>query len=76
MPAMKRRTSRRRIFVNNAFRDGSVPTGGTAITKILPPSSRFSAENNHSENKHRVLEKITAFFTRFSGLSSPERDES
>lgn len=57
--------------MNNAFRDGSVPTGGTAITKILPPRSRFTAEN-----KHRVLEKITAFFTRFSGLSSPERDES
>lgn len=29
-------------FVANAFRDGAIPATGTAITKILPPVSRFT----------------------------------
>src|SRR3546814_3490010 len=29
-------------FIDNAFRDGSIPSTGTAITRILPPVSRFS----------------------------------
>ncbi|MFC5770656.1 type I restriction endonuclease subunit R, partial [Thauera sinica] len=37
-----------KTFVDNAFRDGGIPTTGTAITKILPPVSRFSKNNNHS----------------------------
>jgi type I restriction enzyme R subunit len=38
-----------RTFVHQAFRDGSIPTTGTAITKILPPASRFSAGSGHGE---------------------------
>ncbi len=30
-----------RAFVENAFRDGAIPVTGTAITRILPPASRF-----------------------------------
>lgn len=66
----KLKPDKTRTFVQNAFRDGSVPTTGTAITKVLPPSSRFTAGGNHSEKKQRVLDKITAFFDRFFGLSS------
>ena len=29
-------------FMDNAFRDGFVQTTGTAITKVLPPVSRFT----------------------------------
>lgn len=59
-----------RTFVDNAFRDGSIPTTGTAITKILPPVSRFSAGGAHSIKKRTVLEKLSAFFERFFGLAN------
>lgn len=57
-----------RAFITGAFRDGAVPTTGTAITKILPPASRFSRENNHSAKKQRVLGKLVDFFERYFGL--------
>jgi len=57
-----------KTFVDNAFRDGGIPTTGTAITKILPPVSRFSKNNNHSAKKQSVLEKLAAFFERYFGL--------
>jgi len=57
-----------RAFVDNAFRDGALPTSGTAITKILPPVSRFGAENRHAANKQRVTERLAEFFERFLGL--------
>lgn len=57
-----------RAFVTEAFRDGSVPITGTAITKILPPASRFSKGNDHGAKKQRVLGKIVEFFERYAGL--------
>jgi type I restriction enzyme, R subunit len=59
-----------RAFIDTAFRDGAIQTTGTAITKVLPPVSRFSASGGHSEKKRRVLTKLSAFFERFFGLSS------
>jgi type I restriction enzyme, R subunit len=58
-----------KAFVDNAFRDGVIPTAGTAITKILPPASRFSKNNGHSVKKKTVLDKLTAFFERYFGLA-------
>lgn len=57
-----------RAFVTQAFRDGSVPTAGTAITKILPPASRFSQGNDHGAKKQRVLGRLIDFFERYAGL--------
>ena len=54
-----------RAFIEHAFRDGAIPTTGTAITKILPPASRFSAAGGHGEKKQRVLARLGAFFERF-----------
>jgi type I restriction enzyme R subunit len=59
-----------RIFVETAFRDGQIRTSGTAITKVLPPVSRFAADGGHGEKKQRVVQKLGAFFERFFGLSS------
>ena len=59
-----------RIFVETAFRDGQIRTSGTAITKVLPPVSRFTADGGHGEKKQRVIQKLGAFFERFFGLSS------
>lgn len=58
-----------RIFVQNAFRDNAIPTTGTAITNVLPPVSRFSNGSDHSARKQSVLEKLMAFFEKYSGLA-------
>ena len=57
-----------RTFIDNAFRDGAIPTAGTAITKVLPPVSRFSKDNGHGRKKQTVLDKLAAFFERYFGL--------
>lgn len=58
-----------KVFVENAFRDGAISATGTAITKILPPVSRFAKNNNHAEKKRGVLDKLAAFFERYFGLA-------
>ncbi len=57
-----------RDFVEHAFRDGAIPTAGTAITKILPPVSRFSQGNGHAAKKRTVVGKLAVFFERNFGL--------
>ena len=56
-------------FIKNAFRDGSVATTGTAITKVLPPVSRFSPTGERSKKRESVLTKLTNFFERFFDIS-------
>jgi type I restriction enzyme R subunit len=63
-----------RTFVDTAFRDGALQTTGTAITRVMPPTSRFSASGRHGEKKQRVLAKLAAFFDRFFGLISGGRE--
>jgi len=62
-----------RSYVDTAFRDGALRTSGTAITGVLPPTTRFSANGGHGEKKQRVLAKLVAFFERFFGLVSGGR---
>jgi type I restriction enzyme R subunit len=59
-----------KAFIEHAFRDGRIPTTGTAVTRIMPPVSRFAADGGHGEKKHRVLARLAAFFDRFFGMSS------
>ncbi len=56
-------------FIKNAFRDGSVATTGTAISKVLPPVSRFSPTGERSQKRESVLSKLTNFFERFFDIS-------
>ncbi len=63
-----------REFMARAFRDGGVQVTGTAITKVLPPTTRFSAEGGHGEKKQRVLDRLSAFFERFLGLAPADTD--
>lgn len=56
-------------FIADAFRDGAIPTAGVAITKVLPPVSRFAKGGAHSTKKVTVLNKLTEFFDRFFGLA-------
>ena len=55
-------------FVNNAFRNGSIATTGTALAKVLPPVSRFSPDGERSKKRETVLNKLTRFFERFFGV--------
>jgi type I restriction enzyme R subunit len=59
-----------RQFIDTAFRDGAIQATGTAITKVLPPVSRFAAGGGHGVKKQRVLGRLGEFFERFFGLSS------
>jgi type I restriction enzyme R subunit len=58
-----------RAFVDNAFRDGAIPTTGTAITTILPPVSRFAKDSKHAVKKQTVLDKLAVFFERYFGMT-------
>lgn len=42
---------------------------GTAITRILPPASRFSKQSTHAATKRTVLNRLKAFFERYFGLA-------
>lgn len=59
-------------FVQNAFRDGNVATTGTAISKVLPPVSRFSPGGERTQKRESALAKLTSFFQRFFDISSRE----
>jgi type I restriction enzyme R subunit len=56
-------------FIESAFRDGAVQSGGTAIAKILPPVSRFSSDGGRGKKRETVLDKLTTFFGRFFDIS-------
>jgi type I restriction enzyme R subunit len=56
-------------FINNAFRDGFVQSTGTAITKVLPPVSRFSPTGERTRKRDTVLDKLSAFFNKFWDIS-------
>ena len=64
-----------RKFMENAFRDGFIQRSGTAVTKILPPVSRFSPTGDRAKKRASVLEKLTVFFERFWNISDTPYDK-
>jgi type I restriction enzyme, R subunit len=64
------RPAETRAFVDRAFRHGSIQVAGTAITRILPPASRFDVDGGHGQKKRRVLARLDQFFDRFFGLTA------
>ncbi len=56
-------------FITNSFRDGFIQGTGTALTKVLPPVSRFSPTGERTKKRDTVLEKLTAFFSKFWDIS-------
>jgi len=57
-------------FIENVFKVGSIPTTGTAITKVLPPISRFTKDAIRTKKRESVIEKLTKFFDRFFDISN------
>ncbi len=55
-----------RKFVDGAFRDGVMRTMGTAIDKLVPPTSRFYG--NRDEVKQTIIAKLLRFFEKYFGL--------
>ncbi|UOD35422.1 type I restriction endonuclease subunit R [Deferribacteraceae bacterium V6Fe1] len=56
-------------FIQNAFRNGNIPTTGTSITKILPTVTRFSKDAIRTKKRESVIDKLTRFFDRFFNIS-------
>ena len=63
----KLRPEETRRFVDNAFRDGTLKTTGTAIDKIMPPVSRFNS-GGREVKKQGVIDKLLGFFEKYLGL--------
>jgi type I restriction enzyme R subunit len=57
-------------FIQNAFKDGAVPTTGTAITKIMQKMGRFSPDRERTKKRETVLNKLTSFFERFFDIAN------
>jgi type I restriction enzyme R subunit len=57
-------------FIENAFRDGSVQTTGTAISRIMPPVSRFDPEQSRGKKRETVFDKLALFFDKFFDISN------
>ena len=53
-------------FLNDALRDGTMKTTGTAIDQIMPPVSRFSG--GRAVKKQGIIEKLMKFFEKYLGL--------
>jgi type I restriction enzyme R subunit len=46
-----------------------VPATGTAISKVLPPVSRFSPSGERTQKRESVINKLSNFFERFFDIS-------
>lgn len=57
-------------FIRKAFENGIVETTGTDISKVLPPMSRFSKNNDRLSKKNNVIDKLVEFFNRFFNISN------
>ncbi len=53
-------------FLNDALRDGTLKTTGTAIDQIMPPVSRFGG--GRAVKKQGIIEKLMKFFEKYLGL--------
>jgi len=56
-------------FITNAFCDGYVQSTGTALSKVLPPVSRFTPTGDRTKKRESVLEKLSSFFNKFKDIS-------
>jgi type I restriction enzyme R subunit len=57
-----------RVLMDNALRNGQLSTAGSAIVRLLPPKDMFSPDDEHGQQKLRVIEALQAFFDRFFTL--------
>jgi type I restriction enzyme R subunit len=46
-----------------------VQATGTALSKVIPPVSRFTPSGDRTKKRESVLEKLCAFFNKFWDIS-------
>ncbi len=63
-------------FASDALRMGYVSEEGTAITRILPPLSRFAKTGGaaRAQKKQRIIEALRTWVDRFGGLGIASDD--
>ncbi len=60
-----------RELVDRAFRDGGIPESGTDVVGImLKKPSRFDKSGAYDALKKRVVDRLKAFYERFTGLGA------
>lgn len=59
-------------FIENSFRDWTIATTGTAITKIVPKMSRFSPGGDYAKKCESVTDRLMKFFERFFDISKKD----
>jgi type I restriction enzyme R subunit len=57
-----------RELISKSIGDGELKTSGTAISALLPAQDLFAEGNIRGTQKARVIDKLQAFFDRFSTL--------
>ena len=57
-------------FIKRSFEKGSVETGGTEISSMLPPMDMFSRDNARLKKKNSVIDKLLDFFDKFFSITS------
>lgn len=57
-------------YMDRSFKEGRMETAGTAVTDFMPPVSRFSKNDERSQLRLRIIDRLSAFFNRFRSLLS------
>ena len=58
-----------RDLIARAFRDGGIPESGTEVSGLMTKKpSRFGGGGSYAALKQRIVDKLKAFYERFSGL--------
>ena len=61
---------RAKDFMDNAFKDGQLYNAGASFSKIVPPLSIFSEENERGQKREIVIDKFTEFFNNSYDVSN------
>ena len=60
-----------RDLMHEAFEVGGVPQEGTAVTKVMPPGSRFGAKAEaRDRQRHRVADLLSGFYRKYRSLTA------
>lgn len=55
-------------YIDSAFKEGGIQTSGMAVTKIMPPMSRFSKDSELLKRRETVLDKLALYFDKFADI--------
>ena len=60
-----------RDLMRGAFEVGGVPQEGTAVTRVMPPGSRFGARAEaRDRQRHRVADLLSGFYRKYRSLTA------